>query len=108
MKAPFIFVVDYLYKLLYHFVGSCPSSVRANLPNLPHGVSCSLLSDCTQIDCCVYIPTLHMSFQLGIKLDTCRLKIELDIETFHSEIVVSDYEFGTYTQFSLQGFLNLE
>ena len=88
--------------------GSCPSSVTSLLPSLPHGISCSLLDNCTKIDCCVNAPSIRRAFHYDLKFDTCRQTIELNIEKFHSEIVFEEFDFATLNQFKLQGFLQYE
>lgn len=75
------------------FIIDCPSS-QLDLPALSGPVSCTLLSSCTAVDCCIYVDFLKRSFHALLDIDMCSRKITLAVEKLKMDFSVLDYTWG--------------
>ena len=80
-------------KLIKMFIIDCPSS-QLDLPELSGPVSCTLLSSCTAVDCCIYVDFLKRSFHAVLDIDMCSRKITLALEKLKIDLSVLDYTWG--------------
>ncbi|KAK6174798.1 hypothetical protein SNE40_013376 [Patella caerulea] len=84
----------------------CPSTI--NLPTLPDTTRCHWSTDCSTIDCCLYVGIVKRSVNLRLNIDICNLQMTFTVEKMTYTISLFDYNWGSSGIFHLKGRLRLE
>ena len=86
-------------------ISACDKAVQ--LSQLPPDSSCHLSDSCTDIQCCVDVPTLQrsVSFQISLKPCDCRMIVRIEQMEYH--VMLYNYSWGTEDSFWLRGLFRL-
>jgi hypothetical protein len=57
-------------------------------------MSCYISDMCTDVQCCVDVSLIKRSFEITLKLDTCRYQLEVEIDRLKINVALVDYKFG--------------
>ncbi|KAK3101652.1 hypothetical protein FSP39_005219 [Pinctada imbricata] len=72
----------------------CSSGFTVLAPVNDSFVSCSLSSECSVVDCCVYSKTLSLNFNFKLQIDACNYEIKTSIEEFTKTYNILNFPFG--------------
>lgn len=82
--------------MLHAYYSDCQTELQTELQNLPSIMSCYISNMCTDFKCCVDVSLIKRSFEISLKLDTCRYQLHIEIERLKINVALVDYKFGRY------------
>ncbi|XP_052081234.1 uncharacterized protein LOC127719258 [Mytilus californianus] len=85
---------------------SCP--VTTDLTELQPEMTCTLLSSCTKVDCCVDVDIIDHSFNVILQLDPCEEELIVGIDNFVFIISLYHYEFGAKQKVYLKNVVRID
>lgn len=85
-----------MYLYLITIVDCSKSSTYQKTSLLALPILCSISSKCTEIQCCLAVPSIGRNFDAFIDLDPCYKTLELGIEEYMTKISLLNYSFGTF------------
>lgn len=85
------------------FVTDCPLDVQQSLNKVRNDVLCTVSSTCADITCCVNIPLLNRTFEVGINIDYSYKKIRVHVEKMYRKHYFSGFVSGKEYIMSLGG-----
>lgn len=89
-----LFVIVIVCNCFQNIFLVCP--VTTDFTELQPGMTCTLLSSCTKVDCCVDVDIIDHSFNVILQLDPCEEELIVGIDNFVFMISLYNYEFGKY------------
>ncbi|XP_062581277.1 uncharacterized protein LOC134243073, partial [Saccostrea cucullata] len=81
----------------------CPVSVQTSLSSVADQALCTVSSSCTNIKCCVNIPLLNRTFEVGMELDYSYYSLKVNVEKMTRRQSLIGYTFGKEETLSVQG-----
>lgn len=85
------------------FVTDCPLDVQQSLNKVRNDALCTVSSTCAGITCCVNIPLLNRTFEVGINIDYSYKKMRVHVEKMYRKHYFSGFESGKEYIMSLGG-----
>uniref|UniRef100_K1PRD9 Uncharacterized protein n=1 Tax=Magallana gigas TaxID=29159 RepID=K1PRD9_MAGGI len=97
---------DYL-NAITNFQQYCPEAVQTSLSSITDRALCTVSSSCTNIRCCVNIPLLNRTFEVGMELDYSYMSLRVYVEKMTRRQSLIGYQFGQEETLSVHGVFKL-
>lgn len=75
----------------------------ADTPKIPEIMSCMIPSHCTGLECCVDVNFIGRAVKVSVDLDACSYRLSFRLGKLSYDIMLFDYDFGTWETFSVKG-----
>lgn len=85
----------------------CPQSVQTSLSSITDRALCTVSSSCTNLQCCVNIPLLNRTFEVGMELDYSYMSLRVYVEKMTRKQSLIGYQFGREETLSVHGVFKL-
>ena len=85
----------------------CPPSVQTSLTSLADQAMCTVTSSCASIKCCVRVPLLNRTFEVGVELDYSYRSLRVRVEKMTRRLSLIGYQWGTEETLSVHGVFKL-
>lgn len=92
-------MVSHLVKIW--FISEC-EHVSTSLV-VPEGLHCTIPEHCTGISCCLNIPLINKTINVGIDLDACNYNFHVQVGNFEINESLLSYKFGQWNRVDLNG-----
>lgn len=89
------------------YILDCPQSVRTSLSSITDRALCTVSSSCTNIKCCVNVPLLNRTFEVGMELDYSYMSLRVYVEKMTRRQSLIGYQFGQEETLSVHGVFKL-
>ncbi|CAG2190136.1 COL12A [Mytilus edulis] len=87
---------------------TCPGIIT-DLNDLPSTTSCHISTSCTDVRCCVEIPTLNnFTVDFTVSLDDCQKTLTVTIEKWTHSQMLHNYTWGTEEYFWVRGIYRIK
>lgn len=93
--------------LLSCVLPDCPPSVQTSLTSLADQAVCAVTSSCANIKCCVRVPLLNRTFEVGVELDYSYRSLRVRVEKMTRRLSLIGYQWGTEETLSVHGVFKL-
>lgn len=88
-------------------ISDCPVSVKSSLTSIADLALCSVSPSCTNIKCCVGVPLLNRTFEVGMELDYSYYSLRVNVEKMYRRQSLIGYGFGKEEILSVHGVFKL-
>ena len=89
-----------LYQII---ISACAGTVN-DLNDLPSNTSCYISTSCTDVRCCVEIPSLNnFTVDFMVSLDDCQKRLDIRIEKWTHSEMLHNYTWGAEQYFWVRG-----
>lgn len=81
----------------------CPLNIQRSLEVVKDKAFCTVSTTCTNIKCCINVPLLNRTFEVGVSIDYSYEKIMVHIEKMYRKHSFIGFEFGEEHLLSVAG-----
>ena len=96
-----------MFIVVTRILPDCPPSVSKSLSSLADQAVCAVTSSCANIKCCVSVPLLNRTFEVGVELDYSYRSLRVRVEKMTRKLSLIDYQWGTEETLSVHGVFKL-
>lgn len=89
------------------FLTDCPLNVQSSLEMVMNQALCVVSPSCADVTCCVNVPILNRTFEVGINIDYSYEKIMVHVEKIYRRHHFIGFEFAENHTLSLAGVFKL-